>query len=119
MSQSEMERPWSGTVGMEGVTTSDGRHILAGALAFPKDRVALIDQDGQLVGYAENFERGEHGRIQASGVIRAEAKGAPTIFVTAIEYDKSRKDVMRITAAQIRAVLITNHPAWPECSFDS
>lgn len=119
MSQPETDgRPWSGTVGMEGVTTTDGRLILPDALTMPKARVAVIDQQHQVVGYAENFSRGEHGRIRASGILWQEVVGQLTIFLSSMEVDKNRKDAMVVKAGEIRAILIRDLAAWPECSFE-
>lgn len=120
MSQTEtVERPWSGTVGMEGVTTTDGRLILPGALTLPRAQVAVIDQKHQVVGYAENFSRGEHGRIRASGILWQEVVGQLTIFLSSMEVDKNRKDAMVVKAGEIRAILISDLAAWTECGFDA
>ncbi|HPR07368.1 MAG TPA: hypothetical protein PLI17_12120 [Denitromonas sp.] len=79
---------------------------------------AVIDQHHQVVGYAENFSRGEHGRIRASGILRREVVGQLTIFLSPMEVDKTRRDILVVKAAAIRAILISDLAAWTECGFD-
>lgn len=116
-----MEKQWTGVVGVEGKASLDGRLILPDAIVFPKSgtSVAVIDTtDWSLVGSADTFDRvGEF--IHASGELRIETDRVPVIYLSGIESPgRGRKDNVVISKGEVRAVLLVEKGAWPECAFE-
>lgn len=116
-----MEKKWTGIVAIEGATSLDGRLILPDALVFPKKDalVPVIDTtDWSLVGNADLFLRsGEI--IRASGELRIDTDRYPVVYLSGVESPgHGRKGNVVISKAEVKAVLLVDKPAWPECRFE-
>lgn len=113
---------WRGPIGVEGVTTTDGRLVEAGAFVFDTPLPLVADNATYgPIGTVETIERGDGGVLIGTGEISTK----PEHFGLAITADAAEADVvegegrvMVIHRARIRAVYLTEHPVWPECKIE-
>jgi hypothetical protein len=113
------EIPWTGVIAVEGVDSTDGRHVEPGALTWSELPLPVM-HDERLVGRVDKITR-DGSLIRASGVLfeiiqeRTLAVTVDAIEVFPVGDGLSR---MYFRAARIRNVFIGTDSIWPQCRID-